>query len=290
MGQQGMCSDRRAMAGVGHRVRKRLVRLGQFLLERVPPHSRFLYRFCQRYVDRYRGEGNPDIHTNGELRLLREVLGRCRTVMDVGANVGQWTALALDINRGLTIHCFEPSPTTYQLLLAQNFPASVVCNNIGIGSRPGDAELYVYGDGSGMNSLYSREGLAEGPLSEGPLKTERVRLETLDGYCSKHRIATVDFLKVDVEGHELDVFRGAMEMLRSGAIRIAQFEYGGCNIDARVLLRDLFALFSGLDYDLLKVYPDKLRPVHRYEQHLENFRYQNWLAVHAAAVDELGIV
>ena len=80
------------------------------------PRNPFLYRVCKRYVDRYNSENNDSIHTNGELRLMRAVLPMCMTVFDVGANIGDWTALALSINPRLQIHCFEPSVATFQRL------------------------------------------------------------------------------------------------------------------------------------------------------------------------------
>ena len=49
------------------------------------PANRWLYRFCKRYVDRYNGENNDDMATNGESRFIQDVLLQCSTVFDVGA-------------------------------------------------------------------------------------------------------------------------------------------------------------------------------------------------------------
>lgn len=97
--------------------------------------SRLLYRLCKRYTDFYNGENNPDIATNGELRFMQHVLPQCSLVFDVGANVGDWTALTLDINPQLTVHCFEPSQATYQQLLTRGFPSSVIYNSFGMSSK-----------------------------------------------------------------------------------------------------------------------------------------------------------
>lgn len=103
-------------------------------------------------------------------------------------------------------------------------------------------------------------------------------MQTLDRYCETADIAYIDFMKVDVEGHELEVFKGAMTLLRQKRIGMIQFEYGGCNIDARTLLKDFIEFFEALDYDLYKVFATELRRVPRYDQRLENFQYQNWVA------------
>jgi FkbM family methyltransferase len=252
--------------------------INKTLVSIVPAHSQRVYRWCKQYVDHYNGENNDQIETNGELRLMQRNLPQCRMVFDVGANVGTWAALALKINPRLDLHCFEPSHVTYQQLISNHFPQNVRCNNFGIGSAPGEAKLFIFENAAGINSLYQREGLQSFGLST-PQRTETVHLETIDNYCQGHRIEIIDFLKVDVEGHEMEVFKGAERMLSSGCVNIIQFEYGGCNIDAGVLLKDIFNFFKPLSYSFFKIYPQELRSIATYDQGLENFQYQNWAFV-----------
>lgn len=243
------------------------------------PANRMLYRVCKQYVDLYNGENDDDIETNGELRLIRQVLPQCGTVFDIGANVGHWVLLALRINSHINLHCFEPSRFTYQRLLANHFPPNVVCNNFGLSSTAGEAKLLIFEEGSGINSMYRRQGLEDGwGLSTQQLE-ETIYLETVDRYCEQKGIKLVDFCKVDVEGHELEVFKGMSAMLKAKQIKMIQFEYGGCNIDASVLLKDIFGFFQPFDYAFYKIYPKQLRLVTRYDQRLENFQYQNWLVI-----------
>lgn len=239
------------------------------------PANELLYRFCKRYVDHYHGENNPDMHTNGELAWLRQVLPHCKIVFDVGANVGNWTALALSLNPALHIHCFEPSAATFRHLQARAFEkGKVSLNQLGLSASPGEMTLHVFEEAAGTNSLYRREGL----LIE-QTQTEQIHLDTLDAYCQRENITRIDLLKMDVEGHELRVLQGAAQMLFQGSIRQIQFEYGGSYIDARILLKDMFELLASYGYRLHKVYPRRLRPVDYYEQRLENLQYQNWVAI-----------
>jgi FkbM family methyltransferase len=237
-----------------------------------------LYRLSRRYVDRRNGENNDDIATNGELNLLKIVLPQCRTVFDIGANVGDWAARALEINPAIRLHCFEPSSTTFSRLTARGLAASVQCNNFGLSSARGSSELLVFEDSAGVNSLYRRTGLQSFGL-ETQQRSEIVRLETGDCYCAERGIQAIDFCKVDVEGHELEVFKGFSASLAARTVRVMQFEYGGCNIDSRVLLKDLFEFLQPHGYALYKVFPDGLRQLPRYDQRLENFQYQNWVVV-----------
>ncbi len=251
--------------------------VGNLVISQLP-ESRLLYRVCSRYVDRCNGENNCDLRANGELRLLKEKLPSCRTVFDVGANVGEWAALALSVNPTIDLHCFEPSRFTFSHLESNHFPPNVRLNNIALGSAKGETELFLFGDGAGTNSLYPREGLTEHGIA-GPIGRETVRLDTLDSYCDKHELREIDFLKLDVEGHELETLKGARAMLAHRRLKIIQFEFGGANIDARVFLMDIWKLFENLDYTFFKLFPDRIHPILSYSQTLERFQYQNWAIV-----------
>jgi methyltransferase FkbM-like protein len=90
-------------------------------------------------------------------------------------------------------------------------------------------------------------------------------------------------VKVDVEGHELEVFKGMRNMLQrachAGGVRVIQFEYGGCNLDARVFLADIWDFFSELNYSFYKLYPDGPMHVQKYDQRFETFLYSNWAII-----------
>lgn len=239
--------------------------------------SRVIYRVCRHYVDSYLGENNSDIRRNGESWWLSRTLSTCRVVFDVGANVGDWAQLALSMNPALEIHCFEPSAATFRRLQARQLVGrEVILNHIGLGEAAGDATLHVYSPAAGANSLYRREGLYSLPTT-----TEPVKLESLDTYCVEGQIRQIDLLKLDVEGHELCVLKGATQLLASGSIRRIQFEYGGTYIDARVLLKDVFELLTLYRYRLHKLYPRHLQFFDQYDQRLETFQYQNWVALAA---------
>jgi FkbM family methyltransferase len=237
------------------------------------PINGLIYRFCRRYIYRYNGENNVDIHSNGEMRWLNKVLGECQIVFDVGANIGDWTTVALNINPKLQAHCFEPGTATFQRVEARLLgDERVVLHQMGLSSSAGEMNLYLFGDGS-LNSAYRRSD-----PSSSQTEFEKVQVDTLDAYCTSADIKRIDLLKLDVEGHELRVLQGANELLSQGAIQYIQFEYGGTYIDSHVLLKDMFELFHAYDYRLYKIYPDKLLHVARYEQRIENFHYQNWVA------------
>lgn len=244
----------------------------------LPKNDPSIASRCQNYLNVLNGDNDWNQDTNGEVRVLQQLAPLCQTIFDVGANVGQWTQHVLTIQPDAQVHCFEPSLATFEALRQKTFGANVTLNNVGLSSAPATRPFYKFAEQSGMNSLYMRNGLEEVWGIKPQALIETVQLTTLDAYCLEHAIDRVDFLKIDVEGHELDVLKGATTLLNSRRIRYIQFEYGGTFIDSNILLKHLFELLLPLGYHFYKIMPATLRPVAQYDRRLENFQYQNWIA------------
>jgi FkbM family methyltransferase len=238
------------------------------------PRSRTLYRLCKRYVDDYNGDNNCDMYANGELHFARSILREKvdAVAFDVGANRGEWSAAILEINPSIQVHCFEPCGSAFRKLMARDLPGKVVRNNFGLSSRPGVQKMFIFGNAHTKNSLHPR-------LDRESKAHEEVRLETLVDYCVQHDISAVHYLKVDVEGHELDVLLGAKEMLAEQRIHIVQFEYGEAYVAAGVLLKDVVEFMADFDYDLYKLMPRGLILIGGYDTKLENFLNSNYVLV-----------
>jgi FkbM family methyltransferase len=180
---------------------QKLKRLVKTFLSCWPINSPLMYAIAQRISDRYNGDNDDDMLTNGELSFLHETLSHAKIVFDIGANVGDWTRFALQHNPTAEYHCFEPNRNAFKKLSDQSFPANVYLNNSGMGASEGHLPFYIYGEGSVLNSLYDRQ-------SSGlqPKRIEEIPIQTLDTYCLATGIEQIDIVKIDVEGHELSVF------------------------------------------------------------------------------------
>jgi hypothetical protein len=108
--------------------------------------------------------------------------------------------------------------------------------------------------------------------------TEEISLKTGIDYVTGHAIEKIHLLKVDVEGHELDVFGGFGDFLHPDRIDYIQFEYGGANLDSHTSLLELHNYLSAKGFILCKMKRNKLE-IQSYDPRLENFMYQNWVAV-----------
>ncbi len=136
-------------------------------------------------------------------------------VFDVGANRGQSIVNVKKYFPNAHIHAFEPGPTTF--LELKNLTATsrnLTLANVALGSKSGTLE-FIENTDSDMSSF-----LAPGKSCWGSIKKKTlVPVTTLDGYCSQQNIQQIDILKIDTQGYDLEVLRGANEMLKSGKIR-----------------------------------------------------------------------
>ena len=140
------------------------------------------------------------------------------TALDVGANIGYFTLLiASRAGPQGKVHAFEPNPSMFKrltenVLLNPEFTdGRVMLHQIALGVDAGEAEFFcpIVGH-EGVGGLKDTE---RAPLSN----IIRTPVQTLDGFVRDERIDRIDFIKMDVEGGELDVLRGgdrALAILR----------------------------------------------------------------------------
>ena len=142
-------------------------------------------------------------------------------------------------------------------------------------TQVGGGEIYYDVKGSGLASMYQRNlNMYNNELN---IK-EEIKTERLDEYIEQNEIKHIDFMKVDVEGHEMVVFEGMGRYLNSDFVDYIQFEYGGANLDSMTSLMNFYELFESKGFRLAKVMPGGLQ-IREYESFLENFEYSNYVAI-----------
>jgi FkbM family methyltransferase len=247
---------------------------------RLGPAARKLFWRVGRKVYTFarRDTGN-DPATNGEYWLLRHVLtapvplGR-RVLLDVGANKGNWTAEALavanDAGTEIHVHAFEPAAATRSMLAAR-FAAlpSVTIQAAAMADAPGKATFYTTETGAGTNSLSP----ASGP------NAETTDVSTVDGFLDRSGYRHVSMIKIDTEGFDLLVLRGAARSLASGRIEVVQFEYNWRWLINHASLRDVFALIAGHPYRLGKLIGGGIEFYDSWHFELDRYFEGNYLLV-----------
>jgi FkbM family methyltransferase len=227
------------------------------------------------------GEGSNH-YSSGELYAMKYIQSEFEkelqplVIFDVGANVGRYTQDLYQLfSEHANLYAFEPSPRTFKIL-KNNLRSlkNVRLYNLGFGSEKGIFSLYIQEAGSSVASLYELDpGSEKAHCSE-----ESVQLSTIDEFCSQQGIARIHFLKLDVEGYEFQILKGAQSMLSRDSIDFIQFEFSRWNIESKIFFRD-FYYFLKEKYYIYRLLKDALKPIDEYKLTYEIFkRSTNYLA------------
>ena len=139
--------------------------------------------------------------------------GEGATVFDIGANCGYFSVLACEL--GAPAYSFEPVPGTFDVLRRNRVRNEMGAEGafcMALGAEAGIATMHLYSS-SGNNSLYERTLPPDHPLRLAG--TQPVTVSTLDDCIERFELRPPSVIKMDVEGAELDVLRGARRTLQS---------------------------------------------------------------------------
>ena len=163
----------------------------------------------------YAASPNPAVRYDAmQVRLFAEGLDEGDTAIDVGAHAGQY-ALIMAARCGLSGHvtAFEPDPHARRKL-ARNIALNPavkppVVEALAVSDAPGEAVLYSRG-GDSQSSL-ARSGIGEAAAAQ--IETFTVPLVTLDGYIADQGLTAPRWVKIDTEGAEIRILKGAPKLL-----------------------------------------------------------------------------
>lgn len=186
------------------------------------------------------------VYERTEAFLFARLVRPGGTVVDAGANVGQYTLLAASgVGPTGAVHSFEPVPATFARLdrhFRRNGRDRVTANRAALWHEPGEVILRLPAGETGNDGSYTVG--ATGP--DGPAVTApAVRF---DDYAAEHRIGRVDLVKLDIEGAEWPALRGMPRTLaRDRPLILAEVNRRACRrlgYDPR----ELWTLLGGLGY------------------------------------------
>lgn len=176
------------------------------------------------------------IYTNfeqNEILFLRKYLKPGDTFFDIGSNIGLFSLHAAQIvtNNG-NIHAFEPTPKTFARLMENielnRYQNIITANNIGISSDIGKLSLNISTDGHDAWNTFAKQ-------SEICFEKKiEIPVEKLDNYMSEKQISCKDIalIKIDVEGWEMEVLKGAKNLLLDENAPVLMVEFTESNLFA----------------------------------------------------------
>lgn len=190
-------------------------------------------------------------HGLSECFDIRKSGCRISIVFDVGANNGG-TASKFEVAfPKARIYCFEPVRATFETL-KRNLKGhtNIACHNVAFGATEGQATVYLTGQ-SDTNSLVKPDTV---------VGQEVVEVCTVDGFSIRNpEIERIDLLKIDTEGFDLEVLKGAKDMLSAGKVSFVLTEVGFHPGDTRhVLFDDVRSYLLSMGFAVFGIYDQQL--------------------------------
>lgn len=186
------------------------------------------------------GLGYDNSRFTGEEYFITHELARhdIQVCIDVGANVGAYTTMLIRY-LPCTVYAIEPSSSSFTALtqsVSRNPRVTTI--NAAIGEKNGSGTLFS------RHELSEKASLTPTPGDKTPLQ-ETVSIKTLDTLVKEFSIERIDFIKIDTEGYEREVFLGMQDTLRRLQPKFIQFEFNHVHLYRGTTLYDLSLLLEG---------------------------------------------
>jgi FkbM family methyltransferase len=187
------------------------------------------------------------------------------TVFDIGAHKGHYTSFVKEARPSAVVYLFEPNA---------DLAATIKHDNVhNVAVSDGVYKILFHqceSKNDELSSVYEREVFND-------IETSAIEVPaiTIDYFLEDNKIKIVDFVKIDVEGAELDVLNGAIKSMTLKKIKFLQVEYGGTYPDAGIKFTDVIKFVNSLGYKVFEK-ADAWTEV-TIDNFIEDYRYQNFL-------------
>lgn len=172
---------------------------------------------------------------------------KINTIIDIGANVGQFATEYSKILPNAKIYSFEPIKKCFDELERNTKKLDIECFNIGLGNETTETTINVYNH-SPSSSLMKMATLHEDlyPHSIG-FKAEKVVVDKLDNIFKERKVDSNILMKIDVQGYESFVIEGGMDTLKKTKVLIIEMSYYELYIGQK-LFDDIFLTLYKLGF------------------------------------------
>lgn len=183
-------------------------------------------------------------------RVLKKNIPELATIIDAGANQGQFALMALQFFPKANIYSFEPVPETFDILKRNlSDKAQVTAYNIALGSSEGHIKFYKH-NYSHISSALTIDKTNNNPKYDGSVYKEiSVPVTTLDNISQEIAIKGPVLLKLDVQGFEKEVIKGAAASLAVIDYILIEMPFFSL-YDSQPLFGELNQMLNDLGYEI----------------------------------------
>ncbi len=223
-----------------------------------------------------------DLDVSGERLFLERYFkphfaGQTPTIFDIGANIGEYAGMVVRTIPQARVFSFEPNPETYEQLRKNLSSTAVQCVPQGMASEESSRPLFVYPNVANSPHATLNRDVITGYLQCAEPREVACAFTSVDAFAQRENIGTIDLLKIDAEGNELDVIKGAAEMIAQHRVHCIQFEFGEADVYYRIFLRDFYEALPA--HRFFRVSARGLIPLWEHSPANEIFQFQNIVAV-----------
>ena len=222
----------------------------------------------------YKNYGN--FKATGEENFINTISEEIKVCLDIGANIGNYSKLLLN-KTNAKVYAFEPMEKSFEELkkIKEQYKDRFFIEKLALGNEDGVKQIYSANDKSEKASLEKNlEKLSF--IDKNNLKKFDVSIKKIDSLNFFDTNIKVDFLKIDVEGHEYEVIQGAKKFIDFNSPKFIQIEINWHQLFKKVNLFEFSKLLN--NYEIFKILPhgeklifiDPTRPENNI-LHLSNF-------------------
>ncbi len=195
----------------------------------------------------------------GAVARLSQYSDRSGAVLDVGVNRGTMALYLCRLFSDMPVHLIEPIPAQCDYVKERfaRFPTAQV-HQVALSDKTGKADFQL-ADHTGSSSLFTNTG-EEAARHSSHNTQETITVETvrLDTWCSRNKVDRISCMKIDAQGSEFSILKGAPRMLGKQAIDIIMLEWFAIpHYDGVPLLDEIWGLLRGHGYTLYDIFPSR---------------------------------
>ncbi|MDB5249666.1 MAG: methyltransferase FkbM family [Segetibacter sp.] len=203
-------------------------------------------------------------------------------IFDVGANRGDYARLIRHHKSAAELFCFEPHPINFKILEELSFELNFIPVMQGMGDKAGRLIIYDYASRNGSQHASIYKDVIE-EIHKSKSHGTEVEITTIDEFVARNKISGISLLKIDTEGNELNVLKGARSCLLNNLINIVHFEFNEMNVVSKTFFRDILNELKG--FEIYRLLPDGMVKLGEYNAvFFEIFAFQNIVAINKNSI------